>query len=69
MVIQFAFESLEVAAIFFPILESLLLHEMVLLLPDMVLCSDMPLSVSNLAGVDKHSAVYALKYASLSNVL
>ena len=69
MVIQFAFKSLEVSAIFFPILESLLLHEMVLLLPDMVLGSDMPLSVSNLGGVDKHSAVYALKYASLSNVL
>ena len=57
------------AAIFLLILESHLLHEMVLLLPDMVLGSDMPLSVSNLAGVDKHSAVYALKYASLSQVL
>ena len=69
MVIQFAFKSLEVAAIFFPISESLLLHEMVLLLPDMVLGSYMSLSVSNLAGVDKHSTVNALKYASLSQVL
>ena len=63
--IQFTFESLKVAAILCSILESLLIHQMVLLLPDMTFGLDMPLSVSNLARVDKYSAVRALKYASL----
>ena len=69
MVIQFAFKSLEVSAIFFPILESLLLHEKVLLLFDVTFGLDMPLSVSNPVRVDSGSAILALEYASFPYVL
>ena len=59
-------KSLEVAAIFFPILESLLLHEKVLLLFDVTFGLDMPLSVSNSVRVDSSSAILALEYASFT---
>lgn len=63
--IQFSFKYFEVASIFCSIFESLLIHDLILLLPEMALGKNVSLSVSNLARIDKHSAVRALKHASL----
>ena len=57
------------ASILCSILESLLLHEKVLLLFDVTFGLDMPLSVSNPVRVDSSSAILALEYASFTYVL
>ena len=57
------------ASILRSILESLLLHEKVLLLFDVTFGQDMPLSVSNPVRVDSGSAILALEYASFPYVL